>query len=581
MKFFAKLSTVSGLGNTTRARAHIRYIMRNGDGNFTVGSLVKDNPRDTGAVWGTMIDRELMRRKDARYQTRLIMAVPNEFNEGQTRDYIKALEGEYFSDMKTTIAFHNNEGNKHLHIVYNDTLISTGRKDLKVRSKSFIGDMKAFTEQHYRGQGVKVETTAPGEGRARLSRAAYEATKTVDMAALMAEAAVVDEEIYTAAEAHLRRGHGPSRADIKSDGTAVTDPAGGANRRDSGAEGGLAPMPGSLSRGDSRADAEGAEAGAGDDKRGAGGGNQGDAPAASAGKGKDNGVDGYSHSRYRINWLDVFDNAVFQAAAGAAVSRRLYPAMEQGNAAGKGGNGGDFKTVAAPAPTMAEGMKAAVRPPEKAKKPVARDFKREREKMMGAKWTEWLKHLLSKKEKTEKLNESLKTDKPPNCAGGTGDRPVAPAKGSMAEYVNRPKRAPEPAEDAARRKRLDAFFAPDNSTIKNNLSTEKEKIWKVFFDHKSCGYKAADMSLPENAGRADWPAMAREVKAQDSGAAIAAGMLADGVPVFKKLIGTVKKVDRRLMAQRGRTAAREDKDKRIGTPLAKFSRGGPIGRNMN
>lgn len=587
MKFFAKLSHISGLENTSRARAHIRYIMRNGEGNFTVGTLVKDTPRDTGASWGAMIDWELMRRKDARYQSRLIVAVPNEFSEGQTRGYIAGLEREFFGDMKYTVAHHDNPGNKHLHFVYNDTLVSSKRKNLEIRKKSFLSDLKNFSEKHFREQGIEVETVLPGEGRARLSRAAFEAKReTATPAALMVEAGEIDNEIYAAAEEHLRRraGNGQSRGDTKPVRTAVAErPAASGDGQaaiggNSGAEGGLAPMPGSNGRGDRRADAAGAGTIKADVKKGVGG-NQGEA----AGKGLDNAAIGYS--RYRVDWPAAYGRAVLHAAAGVAAGTagvsRLSNIVEQGNSAGKSRDAGDSGTVKntaaalkapergieaagnSPTSAMASAASEAVRPSEAAKKSAERRFK-PGEEMMDGTWTRWLKHLIAKKEKTEKLNESLKTDKPSartelkqkfednsikkNNLSTKKNKISRTAKkyepGSMAEYGNRPAVALDPAEEAARKKRFDDFFAPDEkimSTIKNNLSTKKENDFMVDFDFKQGKYVAYDMSDPKNAGRKDWTKNAIEVKALDSGAALNAA----GIGI-KKIIQTGKRVDESL-----------------------------------
>lgn len=431
MKYYADIKHVSGLGNTSRARAHIRYIMRNGDGNFTIGSLVKDNPRDTGAAWGAMIDRELMRRKDARYQTRLIMAVPNSFSERQTRDYIKSLEGEFFSDMKTTIAHHNNEGNKHLHIVYNDTLISSGRKNLKLRNRSFLGELKKFSEGQFRAQGIEMEAVTPGTGR-HLYRAEYEAQKQgPDMAALMGEQAALNEVIYAAAEAHMqgRAANGQSRTDIGADRTTDAGRSTGSGLDMGGNK--------KSSTGDSSSDSAGSGADSGSSSAAI------PSPAAPVETMADAGPRNGDY--YDVSDFDSVIPATTAKPGGATTTRKFGVNLEQGNAPGARVYAGNLQTV-----------KAANRKEKNKKEGI--NMQSENKTWGQRLW----RRVKAKKAETEKINAELKA----------GSIKKAEKKENKEEDYNPfAGYIPDLEADAARRKRLDTFFAPVVKQVPEQVKT--------------------------------------------------------------------------------------------------------------
>lgn len=143
-RFWADLSHKAGTENEGLARSHARYILRPGECVFYDAS-VGANKQAILDVWTQSENYELKKRVDARFQSRFIVALPNDMTWTELAG-LRDLMSVKFKDHLWTMAVHKGEKNKtqnlHMHFIFSDRSALTGKKDRTFITRDFLAGLK-------------------------------------------------------------------------------------------------------------------------------------------------------------------------------------------------------------------------------------------------------------------------------------------------------------------------------------------------------------------------------------------------------------------------------------------------------
>jgi len=173
------LTHKAGTADRGLAGAHAEYLLREKECSCYISNLggTKDEIKQ---AWCDIEDRDLAQRKDARFQSRLIVPIPNDLSDGQKRYFLQELVRRQFSDLPHLAVLHAGKSgepqeNAHVHIAFNGRKISDGKKSRKIIKKEWLlGEMQTDIEAILRDLNVAVGKTQYGSQRVRLPRPAYE-----------------------------------------------------------------------------------------------------------------------------------------------------------------------------------------------------------------------------------------------------------------------------------------------------------------------------------------------------------------------------------------------------------------------
>jgi hypothetical protein len=180
-KFFCDLSHVAGSSNRGKAAAHINYILRAGECLSYVASVEGDKA-DLKSAWRGIERAELQRRKDARFQSRLIVSLPNQFDRAQVNEVMSEIQailrGHHF-----VCALHAGQSgqggeNLHLHCAFSDRDIITGKKTREMIKKDWLQSTQTRIKSRIAGLlDVSIATIENPDNckRGRVSQGAYRA----------------------------------------------------------------------------------------------------------------------------------------------------------------------------------------------------------------------------------------------------------------------------------------------------------------------------------------------------------------------------------------------------------------------
>ena len=177
------ISKVSGLAQARRAVGHPAYLLRDGECIAQLTNL-GNTKRAVIAAWQKIVTRDLSKRRDARYQTRIILDLPNSLTLQQAHAIMRALRDKYFQHVSYLITLHKGASgmvarNSHLHIIYNTrSLITDEARSLTAGLHDRTFKEKDFAPNFYRFfgdllQNIGYEVSPKPNPRERLARDVY------------------------------------------------------------------------------------------------------------------------------------------------------------------------------------------------------------------------------------------------------------------------------------------------------------------------------------------------------------------------------------------------------------------------
>lgn len=151
-KVWINISHISGIKNRGSASAHVKYILRENECTFFISS-VGNNRKEIVSGWAGLENRELEKRHNARFMSKIILPMPNIISTKKLRDICKDIAKEIFrNEFDYTIAVHSGMKEKvhnlHIHMAWNSRSKITGKNDRSFMKKAwremFISFVRAW-----------------------------------------------------------------------------------------------------------------------------------------------------------------------------------------------------------------------------------------------------------------------------------------------------------------------------------------------------------------------------------------------------------------------------------------------------
>ncbi|HME42599.1 MAG TPA: hypothetical protein VKF36_05885 [Syntrophorhabdales bacterium] len=176
-KVWGNISTKSGVGDAGKSKVHARYLMRSSECT-SYRSNMGTNKAEIEKKWQTLEEADLAKRKDARFQTRIIFDVPNSISSEQVKTLMRGIQEKYFTDVNYMMVFHGGRNgmvpeNRHFHIAFNTRSISTGKNDRTFKDRAFAQNFYAFIAAQLSRFGYSIVENPAPQKRNRVSRDDY------------------------------------------------------------------------------------------------------------------------------------------------------------------------------------------------------------------------------------------------------------------------------------------------------------------------------------------------------------------------------------------------------------------------
>lgn len=179
-KLFTNFSKISGAGNAGKAASHICYITRPRECSFFISDTSTDNSEETRLHlrkdWQAIEMSEIAKRHDARLQSRLIVALPNEFSDEQIRKLYIDVVKPTFGELPHVFAVHNGKKgeaeNRHFHLAWNDRSKATGKKNRTLITRDFAEGFRKKISDWIETYSQRI-ITKNEQKRRRIGRIAY------------------------------------------------------------------------------------------------------------------------------------------------------------------------------------------------------------------------------------------------------------------------------------------------------------------------------------------------------------------------------------------------------------------------
>jgi len=179
-KLFTDFSKVSGAGDAGKAASHVRYITRPRECAFFISDTSEDNSEEVRQRlrkdWQAIEMQEIAKRHDARLQSRVIVALPNEFSDEHIRKlYVDVIKPTFGSQPHVFAVHHGKKDgieNRHFHLAWNDRDKTTGKKNRTLITRDFAdGFRKKLSDWIETNSQRKIVSSA--QKRRRIGRVAF------------------------------------------------------------------------------------------------------------------------------------------------------------------------------------------------------------------------------------------------------------------------------------------------------------------------------------------------------------------------------------------------------------------------